>query len=479
MNNAVFTSLLAAIAISCGLFLSCATVPEDAGFADLRDIVDDRMSYRLHWNKGAQPDREVMSAIDRLLSEELTVDGAVQIALLNNADLQAVYEDLGVTQADVVEAGLLENPTLFGQARFPEGGDGSTNLEFEIAQNFLDLLMLPARKRLAAIQFEQKKLQVADAVIQKVARVSRAYYGAVGAISARDDQRQKAIVAENAFELANRMAAAGNISELELAEHQAHYEMARVALGAREEKVLERGENLVLLMGLWGRRTDLKLPRRLPAIPAREAALDGLEAVAVKNRLDLNAARKEVAAMAESLEITIDWRWVGRVEVGISTERETDRSWLTGPNLSIELPVFNQHQADIARMEARLRQSFQRLTARAVRIRSEVRTLRDRLVMKRHLVDHYEKTLLPLRRRIVALTLQNYNFMLMDAFKLLVAKQNEVDAHQRYQMAVRDYWMIRADLQRALGGAIPDPDQAGVHRSQAEMPVADQDSSSK
>ena len=87
MNNAVFTSLLAAIAISCGLFLSCATVPEDAGFADLRDIVDDRMSYRLHWNKGAQPDREVMSAIDRLLSEELTVDGAVQIALLNNADL--------------------------------------------------------------------------------------------------------------------------------------------------------------------------------------------------------------------------------------------------------------------------------------------------------------------------------------------------------------------------------------------------------
>ena len=244
-------TLLRTLAIfTCGILLGCATVPEDAGFTDVKDIVDDRLNYRLHWNKGSQPDQEVTKAIDQLLASELTVDGAVQIALLNNPNLQATYEDLGVTQADVVEAGLLENPTLFGQARFPDGGDGSTNLEFGIAQNFLSLLMLPARKQLAAIQFEQKKLHVADAVLQMASEVSRAYYTAVDANAARDYQKQKAIAAENAFELAMRMKAAGNISDLELAEHQAHYEETRIELAVYEEAVLKSREKLTHLMGL-------------------------------------------------------------------------------------------------------------------------------------------------------------------------------------------------------------------------------------
>jgi cobalt-zinc-cadmium efflux system outer membrane protein len=466
------------VAIVCGVLFSCVSVPEDAGFADVEDIVDDRVGYRLHWDRGSEPDQEVAGSIDRLLAEDLTRDAAVQIALLNNPGLQAIYEELGVTQADVVEAGLLENPTLFGQARFPDGGDGSANLEFEIAQNFLSLLMLPARKKLAAIEFERKKLQVADAVILMAANVSKAYYTALGAITARDLQKKKAIAAENAFGLAMRMKAAGNISDLELAKHQARYEQTRIELAANQEAVLQSREHLNRLMGLWGDRTDWKISAGLPDIPAREAGLENLETKAIENRLDLAAARKGAEAMAQALEITVDWRWVGRVEVGISTERETDRTWLTGPNLSIELPIFNQQQADIARMEARLRQSYRRLSAQAVQIRSEVRTLRDRLVMKRHLVEHYQNTLLPLKQRIVALTLQNYNFMLMGAFALLDAKQGEIDAHQQYQTALRDYWTIRSDLQRALGGSIPNESRAPVHLKPDEMPAADHHSSS-
>ena len=468
MKKTILFRMLAIFA--CGIFLSCATVPEDAGFSDVKNIVDDRLDYRLHWNKGSQPDQEVTHAIDQLLAEKLTVDGAVQIALLNNADLQAVYEDLGVTQADVVEAGLLENPTLFGQARFPEGGDGSTNLEFEIAQNFLSLLMLPARKRLAAIQFEQKKLHVADAVLQMASEVSRAYYIAVDANTARDLQKQKTVAAENAFELAFRMKAAGNISDLDLVEHQAHYEQTRIDLAAHEEAVLKSREKLTHLMGLWGDRTEWRLVDKLPEIPDLEMPFDHLESVAVGNRLDLEAARKEVEAMAEALDITVDWRWVGDIEVGISTERDTDRSWVTGPSLSIQLPIFNQHQADIARLEAKLRQSHQRLTAQAVRIRSEVRTLAYRLVMKRQLIEHYEKTLLPLKKRIVELTLQNYNFMLMGTFDLLKAKQNEIETYQHYNAALKDYWVTRSELRRAIGGSLTETNKASGKHAEAPAP---------
>jgi cobalt-zinc-cadmium efflux system outer membrane protein len=57
-----------------------------------------------------------------LLSRELTVETAVQVALLNNKTLQATYEDLSVAQADLVQAGLLQNPVFRRHVAFPVAG---------------------------------------------------------------------------------------------------------------------------------------------------------------------------------------------------------------------------------------------------------------------------------------------------------------------------------------------------------------------
>ena len=103
-----------------------------------------------------------------------------------------------------------------------------------------------------------------------------------------------------------------------------------------------------------------------------------------------------------------------------------------------------------------MRRSQKRLTAQAIEIRSEVRSLRNRLILQRNVIEHYRRTILPLREQIVDLTLKEYNFMLTGAFDLLVAKQQEFEAFQKYLEALRDYWMIRADLQRSLGGRLPD-----------------------
>jgi cobalt-zinc-cadmium efflux system outer membrane protein len=101
----------------------------------------------------------------------------------------------------------------------------------------------------------------------------------------------------------------------------------------------------------------LKVPHQLPDMPVQEIALEHLESLAIKNRLDLASVRQEVEVLAQALGITLDWRWIGKADLGISTERDTDVQWVTGPSLTLELPVFNQGQADIARLEARLRQA--------------------------------------------------------------------------------------------------------------------------
>jgi len=437
------------------LIAGCAQVPKEAGFNDVKDLVGQRNDYNLHWNQQTEADQEVEKAIAELLREELTPEASVQIALLNNPNLQAIYEELGITQADVVEAGLLENPVIFGQARFPNKSGESTNYEFGITQNFLNILMQPSRKKLSAIHFEQVKLHVADEVIQLVAKVRRSYFQALGAKQVRSLRKEITLAAGNSFELAQRLHSAGNISALGLATENAHFEQSRLDLANSETALLDAREQLTRLMGLWGSQTNWRLPEQLPDIPVAKISLENLESMAIENRLDMAAEKKAVEALAQALGITIDWRWVGQIEVGLSTERETDRTWVTGPSLAIELPIFNQRQADIARLEAQLRRSQKRLTAQAIKIRSEVRSLRNRLIMQRNMVDHYRSTVLPLREQIVDLTLKNYNYMLTGAFDLLMAKQQEFEAYQKYLEAIRDYWIIRADMQRSLGGRLP------------------------
>ena len=50
------------------------------------------------------------ASVKKLLAAPLTADAAVQIALINNRGLQATYAELGIAEADVVQAGRLRNP---------------------------------------------------------------------------------------------------------------------------------------------------------------------------------------------------------------------------------------------------------------------------------------------------------------------------------------------------------------------------------
>jgi cobalt-zinc-cadmium efflux system outer membrane protein len=456
------------LSLALAVITGCAQVPKEAGFGDVQKLVNQKMDYRLHWNQGSAADEQVAGTIGDLLKEDLGVDGAVQIALLNNQHLQAVYEDLGVTQADVVEAGLLENPVFFGQVRFPDKSPSMSNLEFEVSQNFLNILMLPARKKLAAMQFEEAKLRVADAVLKLAAEVRTAYFHAIAASQVEQMRGHIAEAAAASYEMARRLHTAGNISELRLAGEQGHYEQARMQYAKSKTLSVESREALIRLMGLWGAQTELKLAQQLPDVPAGEISLQNLESLAIRNRLDLASARQEIEVLAQALGITLDWRWFATADVGISTERDPDGQWVTGPSLTLELPIFNQRQADIARLEARLRQGQKRLAAQAVHIRSEVRALRDRLMMQRHLAGHFKNVMLPLQERIVRLTLQEYNYMLTGVFDLLIARQNEFDNYQHYIETVRDYWVTRTQIQYAIGGRLPPPDPGDTDENSSE-----------
>ncbi len=432
----------------------CVGVPEDAGFADVQEFVSARIDQRIRWRRETAEDGLAAAEVERLLAVPLTAEAAVQIALLENRTLQAELERLGIAHADLVQASLLRNPALTAGVGLPDRAPSRAKLEFGVVQDFLDVLLRPGRVRIAEAQLEETKLSVASKVVELAGDVRRSYFVALGAEQVAVMRRLVVDAAAASAELAHRLHEAGNISDLQLAGELGLYESARVDWARSETDSVAAREDLARHLGLWNARASWTLPDGLPDVPEAEIPLADLESLAIATRLDLAAARKDSEALARALGVTRDWRFLAVAEIGVVAERETDGTWLTGPELVLELPVFDQRQAAVARLASELRRADQRVFALAIDIRSEVRGARHRLVALRRLVEHYRDVVIPLREATVALTQQEYDFMLVGAFELLAAKQAEYDAYQEYVEAVRDYWIARSDIERAVGGVV-------------------------
>ena len=250
------------------LLTGCATFDQRAGFSDVSAAVEARSGKRVVWHLGTELDAQVDQEVRALLQDTLTADGAIQVALLNNRDLQALYAELGVAQADLVQAGLLRNPVFDGLSS-SRSKAARRNWNLSAALDFLDIFYLPLRKRVAAARFEEAKLQVTGAVLDFAATVQAAFYR-----HQADEQMLELLqtivqALAVSLEVAQRLHAAGNITDLDLARERALVEEAKLQLRAAEIAVRQSREQLNTLMGLWGQQTAWHIDRRLPDIPAQ------------------------------------------------------------------------------------------------------------------------------------------------------------------------------------------------------------------
>ncbi len=436
------------------LITGCAQIQPKAGFEEIEQTVSTRLDKQILWSQNSEEDQAVQNQIQQLLQQDLSADSAVQIALLNNKSLQATYENMGIAQAEVVRAGLLKNPVFSFAARFPNEPPSSANLEFDLIGDFLNLLMLPAKKHFAEQQFEQVRLDVADQVLTFATSVKKHFYALQSAQQSVLVLNEITTVSEVSFELAQKFYEAGNIDELQLTREQALYETARLNLAQKELEVAGEREQLEQLLSL-SHDQKWNISSSLDAVPAEHLMIENLEKLAIEQRLDLQAAGKEVEASASRLGIKRNWRLLAGAEFGISGEREPDGMESVGPALSVEVPLFDQGQTEVAEADAHLRQSEHKLTALVLQIRSEVRSAQNKMIASQQMAHRYQSTIIPLQERIVTLSQQRYNYMLLGAFDLLTARQDEMKIYQDYIHAVRDFWIARSDLERAVGGNFP------------------------
>jgi len=444
------------LSLTTALITGCAAMKPGMGFDDaggVREGVADRTGLKVHWNSGSKEDAEAAAAVNSLLEQSLTADQAVQVALLNNHELQAVYEELNLAQADVVQAGLLRNPVFSGEVRFATSGGGTT-VVLDLAQDFVSLLYAPLRTGRAEAAFEAAKLHVTAVVVDMAGEVRSAFYEYQAAEQAREMRSTVLAGTQASFELARRLRAAGNTRELDVLNEQDLYEQARVDLALAEEVVVQARERLNALMGLWGGQTSWRAEAMLPSLPAEDPSPESVERRAIEQSLDLGIARREIEIAARALGIAKPFGWLTDTEVGVAAERDGDGSWSVGPSFSLPVPLFDQGQGAVGKAQAQLRQASERYHARAVEVRSRVRAAHSVVLSARARARYYQEVILPQRQRIVEETQLQYNGMQVSTFQLLQVKRNQVEAGASFIEALRDYWVARTRLEQIMGGRL-------------------------
>jgi cobalt-zinc-cadmium efflux system outer membrane protein len=440
------------VVIATGLAVGgCASLDPAASFDDVAHDAGARTGKEIRWVRQAGGEEALSSELEDMLAGGLTPDEAVQLALLNSPRLQAQYERLGIAQADLVQAGLLKNPVFDIAYRFPDGG-GDGVLEMAIAQDFLDVLMIPLRKRLAEAELHRTQREVTAVVLDLAADVRMGFIRLLSAREALALDRDILAAAEASYEMAHRLHDAGNITDLELTVRRASYEQAKLAVSSAELAVREHHERLTAMMGLWGGQAGWRPAGSLEPVPQQEMDLPDLERRAVAESVDLQVAYAGLRSAAARMGLEAAEMALPELALGAEAEREPGDEWTVGPGAAVAIPIFDLGQARTAAGRAELRRRWHELTALAVEIRSGVRRARDRMVNAGDRARYYHRVMVPLWERITQETQLEYNAMQVGVFRLLEAKQQEVRVRRAAIDARRDYWLARAELEQILRG---------------------------
>lgn len=429
----------------------CATFSQDGGFGAVEQAVQQRTGKAVAWTRTADQRDSAAARVGELLAQPLSADAAVQVALLNNRGLQAAFYELGLSEADLVQASRLPNPR-FSLLRTRRGEE--YKIEQVLGFNVFSLLTLPLAREIELRRFEQTKAAVSGEAVRLAFEARKAYYAAVAAEETVRYMDQVRLAAEAGAQLAQRMARVGNFSKLDQAREQAFYADATAQLARARQRATGAREQLARLLGLDATQIAFRLPERLPDLPQAPEERPDLEALAMQSRLDLQAIRAQLQGVERSLGLTRTTRFINALDFGPARTLEGQRSdsYKNGYEVAFEIPIFDFGTARVARAEAIYMQAVERAAEAAINARSEVREAYSTYRTGYDLARHYRDEIVPLRKRISEENTLRYNGMLIGVFELLADARAQVNSVNSYIETLRDFWVAQSDLEMSLVG---------------------------
>jgi cobalt-zinc-cadmium efflux system outer membrane protein len=435
------------------LLLGCATVKTDEEWSQFKETSRERTGHELLWEQSEGEEASIRKEIKEILADGLSRDEAVRIALLNNRLLQSTFEEIGISKSDLVQAGLFRNPSIGALFRFPLDG-GITNIDAFGIFSLADFWQIPFRKRVAAVQLEMSMMRVNQIVLDTAAEAKRAYDALY---YLHQGEKQTGDILKKFQEINNRVKTRrqfGFVSDLDIYLSQVLVVEAEMALYRIQKELSIEKAHLDQVLGLKRDLINYKITQsqgsHLPEIPNVEEAFQQAQA----QRFDLQMARFKIMEAERKLELEKVYV-LREVNVLLSYERDTDKTEVFGPGLDIQLPIFDQNQAQIAKARYMVRRARKRLQALEEQIKEEVIRDLERIDLQKTRANILEQQVIPLRRKALEYSNRWVQAMQLNRLFLLEAQKGLMQTQLDLLQTQMELHRALVDLERHLGGKLP------------------------
>jgi outer membrane protein TolC len=431
----------------------CAGFSKDGGFAPVAAQTRARLNQEVRWTRTADEEAKSGAQVAALLTHELIVDDAVQIALLNNRELQASFEGLGISEADLVQSGRLPNPRF----TFRHAGAGPQyDIEETLTFNVLSLITAPYAHDIEKKRFAEAQSAAVIEVVKLANETRQAYFAAVAARESVRYLEQVEAAAETGAELARRMVAAGNWTVIDRAREQNFYDDAAQRLTRAQWLQESTRQKLLRLLGLSEERAALLLAESLPELPRTAAALPDVDQSVLQDRIDLRLLRMRIDELAHDLKLTKATRFVNVLDMGPARVLQGTRSqpYEQGYEISVEIPLFDGGGPRVRKAQSIYAQAVDRFAQAAVDARAEIRTAYAAYRATFDVAKRQRDEVVPTAKLIAAQDLLRYNASLISIFDLLADARGQIASVDAAIQSARDFWIAKSDLDTALLGSV-------------------------
>lgn len=441
-----------ALLLSGLLAASCVQVEPRPDFDRARSLVEE--------STGRQEVFDPYSAglgagdLEAIIADGLSLEEALRIALLNNRDLQAAFQEIGIAHADWVQSQLLSNPSLDVLLWFSTDG-GSDMLETALGVELLESWRIPVRSEAARQSLEATVLRIARMAGEHLAEARRAYYVAIATEELHRVAQENVELAARSFKAVQDLHEAGAADAFDESLAQGPLLAAQLALRTARIEAADAKRDLAKRLSIARPVDNLVLTDQLPRPVRADVDPEALVEQAMRSRLDLRAITSAVDALDARLRFE-QRKAYGDVAAGPAFQSNggSNGGDLAGPGLSLTLPIFDQNQAQVARAGFKLEQMVRLHEAAQVAVTQNVRSSADRANSATRNLAFYGEELLPQVERSLALARESYAAGRTTLFALLEVQRQLLDARRGHVTLRLEAATSSSELERVVGAPL-------------------------
>ncbi|MDQ3749051.1 MAG: TolC family protein [Acidobacteriota bacterium] len=410
-----------------------------------------------------------LSSAEFAAQDGLTIDRLIETGALRRSDLLAARQRLAIAQGRLQQARLRPNPTLDAEYGSPRFLGGEAESEFSVGATQVFELGGKRKQRVAVAELElqQARFEVAALERQFAVGIRTAYTRAVSAARQLDVIEKLLAADAELVRVTDARLKEGDVAPLDANLVRVESDRLRVQqIEARSE--LDTALLEIRTLAGLDVAEPLRLAPQTERPPRLDLGLSELTATALRERADLQAAiiserlgsaRINLAKSLATPNVAGSVRYSRNKQIidfppmigGNTVNRDNELVF----GVSIDIPIFNRNQGEIAsatsgQIQATRQREFLEATIKrdvAVAYR-EYRAAAEKLVL-------YATQILPRSEANLQTVRSAYGLGEFSVFEVVNEQRRLNENVTGYNQTLRDYYTALAQLEAALGIALP------------------------